>query len=160
MIRIRHLVAVVVLATLGAACDSTADDQKKEAAARTEASDKIAAAAREATDKSKAAQLEADRTIAAAEADMRSQRDDYRKKITDNLVALDAKIAVADTKAKDSVGHAHADLADAMKAIHESRATFFTDFKALDQASVKTWEATKTGLDKEWKSLAALVDKV
>jgi hypothetical protein len=158
MIRSPMLLTVLSLA-LTMACDNASDDKRKASGAQLEADDKIAAARREADDKIKSAQLEADKATAEARASFMKLREDYRHATTTNLVNLDHKVDDLQAKATLLTGKERVERDASLKLIRSSRESFGRDYQALENASVSTWDGTKSRLDKEWTELKALVDK-
>lgn len=150
---------MVLSVALSVACNNAMDDQQKANTAQNEANDKIARAAKEAQQKSIQAQAEADKQIAEAKANFMRLREDYRHATTTNLVGLDHQVADLEAKGKQLTGKAATDFADKLRDIRNRRATFSTDYDAIEAASATTWDDTKARLDKAWAELKTIVDK-
>ncbi|MGD0674145.1 MAG: hypothetical protein ABSC94_01925 [Polyangiaceae bacterium] len=141
------------------ACDNAATDEKKAAAAQTEANDKSGAATKEAEDKITGAQAEADQKMAAAQADFMKLRENFRHTTTTNLVELDQKVADLTASAGQFSGKKRVAFDANLKQIHASRETFESDYRLLQGTSGAAWDEVKARLEKEWTELKALVDK-
>jgi hypothetical protein len=159
MIRSSILATTVLSLTLAAACDNASSDAQKAEVAQTEANDKSAGAMKVADDAVKSAQAEADEKVAAAQADFLKLREDYRHKVTTNLVELDRKTADLTAKLDQLRGKERAELDASLRQIHAGRDAFARDYQSLEGDSARTWDNTKFRLDKEWADLKALVDK-
>jgi hypothetical protein len=151
--------ALALTLTCVVGCDKAADDQNKANAAQAEADKKIAEAKKEAADKSNSAQAEADKKIAAAEGDFGKRREDYRHKLTTDLIDLDKKIDTLEAKSKTATGKAKTDLDANLMTIRARRTTFAQDMKGLDTSTAVTWDDAKSRVEKEWTDLKSLVDK-
>jgi hypothetical protein len=152
-------IAAFVFALNSAACTDAMDEQKKATTAKNEAADKINAANVEADKKVESATTEADRKIAEAQTSFLKLREDYRHKVTVNLVELDAKVDTLGVKLKTAGGKSKVDLDDKLKIIRLRRTEFAAAYTALDGASAATWDAMQMKLDKDWTLLKDLVDK-
>lgn len=161
MIRVTILAPAAMALSLifVAACDKAADDQNKANSAQGEANKKIAEANKEAAEKTNSAQAEADKKIAAATADFSKRREDYRHKMSNDLVDLDKKIATLEANAKTATGKTKTDLDANLAAIRTRRTAFTTEMKGLETATADKFDGMKTSLDKSWSDLKALVDK-
>lgn len=153
--------AMVLTLTVASGCDNkAADEQQKANAAQAEADRKIAEANKEATTKTTSAQVEADKKIAALEGDFGKRREDYRHKVTSDLVDLDKKIDILEAKAKGATGKAKTDLDANLPLIKSRRSAFATSMAGLETTSAVQWDSTKARMDKEWTDLKTLVDKI
>jgi len=153
------VLAAALSLSVVAGCDKGSDEQQKANAAQAEADRKIAEANKEATTKTTSAQVEADKKIAAAESEFGKRREDYRHKITGDLVDLDKKIDTLEAKAKSATGKTKLDLDATLPAIRQHRASFASDLTSVESATSVQWDNTKARVDKNWSDLKALVDK-
>lgn len=160
MLRPLVLPPLLLSLTLVAACSDDAADMRQSATnAQTEANVKIDAAKADANQTIRTAQATADSTIATERANFTALREDYRHKVTLNLVDLDKKIADVDAKALKSTGAAKAQIDARLAAIHADREAFTKDYATLDQETSATWDAARARMDLEWKNLEARVDE-
>jgi hypothetical protein len=150
---------MVLALTLAAGCNRASDEQKKADEARAQADNKVIEANREATDKINAAQSEADKKVAEAQASFLKIREDYRHKVTEDLVSVDKDIADLDAKAKTATGKAKADIESAMPNIHTLRQSVTNEYRSLELASALTWDDAKARVDKAVDDLKKAVDK-
>jgi F0F1-type ATP synthase membrane subunit b/b' len=156
----RSILAFILLSPLlGVGCDKAMDDQVKANNAQAEANNKIDAVTKEADQKIRTAQAEADKTTAAANANFMKLRENFRHQTTNDLVDLDHKVEALEATSRAAVSHAKDELDAHLNEIHTKRAEFGEDYKAIEAASAMTWDDTKARLDKEWKTLKALVDR-
>jgi hypothetical protein len=152
-------IAAFALLLTSAACNDAADDLKKTNTAKIEAADKITAANAEAEKKVESATNEADKKIAEAQTSFLKLREDYRHKVTVNLVELDAKVDALGVKLKAAGGKNQIELDEKLKVIRLRRTEFGAAYNALEGASTATWDAMQIKLDKDWTLLKDLVDK-
>lgn len=159
----RPLLLVAMTMTLSLSttgCESASDLEKDADKAQNEADEKIANMKAETNHDAAKTQAEADKKIAESEAAFSKMREEYRHDTALLLVDLDKKIANLEAKALKSNRQAKADLNASLKLIGASRTLFLDDYKTLDHETGATWDNTKARLDREWKDLSTLVDKV
>ncbi len=161
MTRFSNLAAAAAVATMmiTAGCATAADEQEKANQAQADANGKISQAQADANAKMRTAQADADKKIAEAQASFMKLREDYRHAMTVKLVDLDKKVAELDARALKVTGKTKADLTANLKTIHESRDRLGSSFSGLDTATSNTWDATSTGVEKQWSDLKVLVDQ-
>jgi hypothetical protein len=140
-------------------CDKAADEQRKADEARAEADNKVIDANREATDKINAAQAEADKKVADAQASFLKMREEYRHKVTEDLVGVDKDIANLDAKSKTATGKARAEIEAALPNIRTLRDNVSNEYRSLELASALTWDDAKNRVDKAVDELKKAVDK-
>ena len=134
--------------SLSGACNDAADEQKRANAAKIEATDKI-----------NAANAEADKKDAEAQTSFSRLREDYRHKITVNLVELDAKVETLSVQLKSPAEKNQIKRDETLKLIRVRRSAFGIAYNPLEGASSATWDAMQLKLDMEWSILKDLVDK-
>jgi hypothetical protein len=110
-------------------------------------------------EKARTAQAEADKKIAEVQAGFAKTREEYRHTMQLNLDSIDKRLADLDIKLKATTGPAARDVAERATGLRFQRNAFAEAFKELDVASVSTWDATRTHVDKEWAELDVAVDK-
>jgi hypothetical protein len=159
MVRIATMTTAFLTLALTVGCERASDDEAKAVQSQTEANEKIVAANKQADEKTAAAQAEADMKIAAANASFLKLREDYRHKVTNDLVDLDRKIEELEARSKVASDKTKADIEANLVPIRVKRSAFMTDFDSLGTASATTWDDIRARLDKEWAELKALVDK-
>ncbi len=159
MIRSSILAGMTLSLLLAAGCGRAADDQDKATNAQAEANVKVEAAQAEADTKIKSAQTDAEKKIAEARASFQKRREDFRHTTTNDLIAIDKKIADLEVKATTKAGSARSDLVETLTAIRAGRARIAKDFDALDAADASIWDEAKSSLEQELADLRALVDK-
>lgn len=160
MLRSFVLPPLLLTLSLAVACSDDAAEMRQNASkAQADANVKIDAANATADQTIRTAQADADSKIAAERAKFTALREDYRHKVTLNLVDLDKKIADADAKASKSTGKTKAQIDARLVAVHADRDAFARDFATLDQESSATWDAATARMDLEWKNLVARVDE-
>ncbi len=153
------LMGAFVSMVMAMGCDKAADEQQKANNAQTEADKKIASARHEADDKANTAQAEADKKVAEAQAKFSTLREDFRHKVTTDLVDLDKKIEGLDAKAKTQTGKAKTDLEASLKQVHAQREAFVTSFRGLDTVTATGWDDAKARVAQQWTDLKTMVDK-
>lgn len=144
---------------LALGCNKAIDEQKKADEARVEADDKVIEANREATEKINAAQAEADRKVADAQANFLKLREDFRHKVTEDLVQIDKDIAGLEAKIKTEVGKAKAEIESQLPNIRTLRENVSSEYRSLELASALTWDDAKARVDKAVDDLKKAVDK-
>jgi hypothetical protein len=159
MIRSSILAGMSLSLLLAAGCDKAADDQDKATNAQAEANVKVEAAQAAADTKIKSAQADADKKIAEARASFQKLREDFRHTTTNDLIALDKKIADLEISATTKAGSARSDLEGALTAIRAGRARITIDFEAVDAAEASIWDEAKESLELELADLRGLVDR-
>ncbi len=152
-------VCMALSLAFAAGCDRAADEQRKADEARAEADNKVMDANREATDKINAAQADADKKVAEAQASFLKLREDYRHKVTEDLVSVDKDIADLDAKSKTATGKAKAEIDAAMPNIRTLRENVSTEYRSLELASALTWDEAKGRVDRAVDELKKAVDK-
>lgn len=152
-------VCMALSLALAAGCNKAADEQKKADEARAEADNKVIDANREASDKINAAQSDADKKVAEAQASFLKLREDYRHKVTEDLVAVDKDIVDLQAKAKTATGKAKAEIESALPNINTLRESVTSEYRSLELASALTWDETKARVDKAVDDLKKAVDK-
>ena len=152
-------VCMALSLALAAGCNKAADEQKKADEARAEADNKVIDANREASDKINAAQSDADKKVAEAQASFLKLREDYRHKVTEDLVSVDKDIVGLEAKAKTATGKAKAEIESALPNIHTLREGVTSEYRSLELASALTWDETKARVDKAVDDLKKAVDK-
>jgi regulator of protease activity HflC (stomatin/prohibitin superfamily) len=142
-----------------AGCNKAVDEQHKADEARSDADKKVTDANRDATDKINAAQAEADKKVADAQASFLKLREDYRHKVTEDLVSVDKDIASLEAKEKTAKAKDKATIDAALPNIHSLRETVTSEYRSLELASALTWDDAKTRVDKAVDDLKKAVDK-
>jgi hypothetical protein len=164
MIRFTTASVSMALGVLGmvfaAGCNRAADEQKKADEARAEADKEVTEANREATDKINAAQSDADKKVAEAQANFLKLREDYRHKVSEDLVSVDKSIADLDAKALKAKGKDKTEIDAAMPNIRSLRENVTTEYRSLELASAITWDESKARVDKAIDELKKAIDKV
>jgi hypothetical protein len=151
--------ALAPLAAL--ACDKSGTEaQQKADKAVAEANKESAQAQNESTTRITNAQVEADKKVAEAERSFASTRENYRHDVQTKIDDIDKKIVDLDAKAKTATGKKKAELDANLPTIHARRDAFVRNFQGISADTALTWDATKSRLDKDWKDLHDLVDKV
>ena len=153
-------VCMALSLAFAAGCNKAADEQRKADEARAEADNKVVDANREATDKINAAQADADKKVAEAQASFLKLREDYRHKVTEDLVSVDKDIADLDGKSKTATGKTKAEIDAALPNIRTLRENVATEYRSLELASALTWDDAKGRVDKAVDELKKAVDKV
>jgi len=160
MIRSLTSSAAVVLMVIGAVgCDKAADQQKKADEARAEADTKVGDANREAADKINAARADEDKKVAEAQANFLKLREDFRHKVTNDLVSVDKDIADLEAKAKTATGKTKAKIDAELPTIHSLREDVSSEYRSLEFSSALSWDDAKGRVDKAFDSLKQAVDK-
>jgi hypothetical protein len=144
---------------LGAGCDKAADEQRKADEARVEANDKVSEANREANEKVNAARAEEDKKVAEAQASFLKIREDYRHKVTEDLVGVDKEIAELEAKAKTATGKTKATIESNLPNVRTLRENVANEYRSLELASAITWDDAKGRVDKAVDELKKAVDK-
>lgn len=154
-------VSVCIALSIGfaAGCNKAADEQKKADEARVEADNKVIEANREATEKINAAQADADKKVADAQANFLKLREDYRQKVTSDLIEVDKDIAELEAKAKTATGKAKADIDSNLPSVRSLRENVTSEYRSLELASALTWDEAKNRVDKAVDELKKAVDK-
>jgi hypothetical protein len=145
---------------LAAGCNKAADEQRKADEARAEADNKVIDANREAAEKVNAARADEDKKVADAQASFLKIREDYRHKVTDDLVAIDKDIVDLEAKAKTSTGKAKATLDGNLPNVRTLRENVANEYRSLELASALTWDQSKGRVDKAVDELKKAIDKV
>lgn len=152
-------VCMALSLAFAAGCNKAADEQRKADEARAEADNKVIDANREATDKINAAQADADKKVAEAQASFLKIREDYRHKVTEDLVSVDKDIASLDAKSKTAAGKTKAEIESALPNIRTLRENVANEYRSLELASALTWDDAKGRVDKAVDDLKKAVDK-
>lgn len=152
-------VCMALSLAFAAGCNKAADEQRKADEARAEADNKVIDANREATDKINAAQADADKKVAEAQASFLKLREDYRHKVTEDLVSVDKDIAALDAKSKTATGKTKAEIDAALPNIRTLRENVSNEYRSLELASAITWDDAKGRVDKAVDELKKAVDK-
>ena len=152
-------VCMALSLAFAAGCNKASDEQRKADEARAEADSKVIDANREATDKINAAQADADKKIAEAQASFLKLREDYRHKVTEDLVSVDKDIAGLEAKSKTSTGKTKAEIDTSLPNIRTLRESVSTEYRSLELASALTWDDAKGRVDKAVDELKKAVDK-
>ena len=152
-------VCMALSLALAAGCNKAADEQKKADEARAEADNKVIDANREASDKINAAQSDADKKVAEAQASFLKLREDYRHKVTEDMVSVDKDIVGLEAKSKTATGKAKAEIESALPNIRTLRESVTSEYRSLELASALTWDETKARVDKAVDDLKKAVDK-
>lgn len=160
---IRMMRTVIVGSTLAlaiAACDRAADEQQKANNAQAEANRKIAESQKESQTEITNAQVEANKKIAEAQANFLKMREDYRHKVTTDLVEVDRKLTDLDNKAVKATGKAKSDLTAKLPDLRARREALAKDYQSLESATVNTWDSAKARMDKELSELKDAMDRM
>jgi predicted aminopeptidase len=140
-------------------CNKAADEQRKADEARTDADNKVVDANREATEKINAAQAEADKKVADAQANFVKMREDYRHKVTEDLIKIDKDVAGLDAKVKTATGKAKAEIDSQLPSIRSLREAVSSEYRSLELSSALTWDDAKGRVDKAVDDLKKAIDK-
>ena len=160
MIRSLNIPLAAVLIAIGSlGCNKAADEQKKADEARSEADKKVGEASNDAAEKINAANAEADKKVAEAQANFLKLREDYRHKITEDLVSVDKDIANLEAKAKTATGKTKAQIEAALPNIRSQRETISSEYKSLEFSSAVSWDNAKARVDKAYDDLKKAIDK-
>jgi hypothetical protein len=159
MIRSITVSAMAISLALAAGCDRAADEQRKADEARVEANDKVSEANREANEKVNAARAEEDKKVAEAQASFLKIREDYRHKVTEDLVGVDKEIAELEAKAKTATGKTKATIDSNLPNVRTLRENVSNEYRSLELASAITWDDAKGRVDKAVDELKKAVDK-
>jgi hypothetical protein len=159
MIRSITVSAMAISLALAAGCDKAADEQRKADEARVEANDKVSEANREANEKVNAARAEEDKKVAEAQASFLKIREDYRHKVTEDLVGVDKEIAELEAKAKTATGKTKATIDGNLPNVRTLRENVANEYRSLELASAITWDDAKGRVDKAVDELKKAVDK-
>jgi hypothetical protein len=161
MIRSVNIPLAAVLIAIGSlGCNKAADEQKKADEARSEADKKVGEASNDAAEKINAANADADKKVAEAQASFLKLREDYRHKITEDLVSVDKDIADLEAKAKTATGKTKAEIEAALPNIRSQRETVSSEYKSLEFSSAVSWDNAKARVDKAFDDLKKAIDKV
>jgi len=158
MIRSSMCIGAALSLLVAVGCNSAADDQAKADKAQATATDKLTSATVEANQKVASAQAEADKKIAEAQASFMTLREDYRHTVTTDLVDIDQKVAKLHAKELTMAGQGKVDFDQRLAQIQTSRDAFAADYQSLEGASARTWDDTKSRIDKELTALKSLVN--
>lgn len=150
---------VALSLAFAAGCNKAADEQRKADQARIDADKKVNDANGEATDKINAAHADADKKVADAQASFLKLREDYRHKVTEDLVSIDKDIANLEAKAKTEKGKKKADIEAALPNIHSLRESVTNEYRSLEMSSAITWDDTKARVDKSVDDLKKAISK-
>ena len=159
MIRSITVSAMALSLALAAGCNKAADEQHKADEARVEANDKVSEANREANDKVNAARAEEDKKVAEAQASFLKIREDYRHKVTEDLVGIDKEVAELEAKAKTATGKTKATIESNLPSVRTLRENVSNEYRSLELASAITWDDAKGRVDKAVDELKKAVDK-
>jgi hypothetical protein len=159
MIRSITVSAMAISLALAAGCNKAADEQRKADEARVEADSKVTEANREANDKVNAARAEEDKKVAEAQASFLKIREDYRHKVTEDLVGVDKEIAELEAKAKTATGKTKATIESSLPNVRTLRENVSNEYRSLELASAITWDDAKARVDKAVDELKKAVDK-
>jgi hypothetical protein len=160
MIRSITLSSALVLLAFGSfGCEKAADQQHKADQARAEADTKVGDANREASDKINAARADEDKRVAEAQASFLKLREDYRHKVTEDLVSIDKDIADLEAKAKTAKPKPKAEIEAALPNIRSLRENVSSEYRSLEFSSAVSWDGAKGRVDKAFDDLKKAVDK-
>lgn len=160
MIRSVNIPLAAVLIAIGSlGCNKAADEQKKADEARSEADKKVGEASNDAAEKINAANAEADKKVAEAQASFLKLREDYRHKITEDLVSVDKDIANLEAKAKTATGKTKAEIEAALPNIRTQRESVSSEYRSLEFSSAVSWDNAKARVDKAFDDLKKAIDK-
>lgn len=160
MIRSVSISLGAVLMAVGAlGCNKAADEQKKADEARMEADKKVGEASNDAAEKINAARADADKKVAEAQADFLKMREDYRHKITEDLVSVDKDIADLEAKAKTATGKTKAEIEAALPDIRSKRESVSSEYRSLEFSSAVSWDNAKSRVDKAYDDLKKAIDR-
>jgi hypothetical protein len=138
-------------------CDRASDEQQDAVGAQEEANAEISEANREARDKTVSAQADADKKIAEAQANFMKLREDFRHESATKRLDLDRRIAELEAKAITLTNKDKTELESKLAGIRSQREQYTNDYQTIETASASTWDATKVGLEKQWKDLEQAV---
>jgi hypothetical protein len=153
------LAAVSVTLGLLTGCDKAADAQKQADEARADADKKVGEASADAAQKINAARAEEDKRVAEAQASFLKLREDYRHKVTEDLVAMDKNIADLEAKAKTASAKTKAEIEAALPNIRVLRENVTSEYRSLEFSSAVTWDSSKARVDKAYDELSKAVSK-
>lgn len=160
MIRSVTISLAVVLMGVGAmGCNKAADEQRKADEARAESDDKVVDASREAAEKINAARAEEDKKVAEAQAGFLKLREDYRHKLTEDLISVDKNIVDLEAKSKTATGKAKAEIAAALPGIRSMRENVTAEYRSLEFSSALSWDESKGRVSKSFDDLKNAIDK-
>jgi len=160
MIRSVSISLAAVLIGVGAlGCNKAADEQRKADEARSEADKKVGEASNDAAEKINAARAEADKKVAEAQADFLKLREDYRHKVTEDLVSVDKDIADLEAKAKTATGKTKAEIEAALPGIRSQRESVSSEYRSLEFSSAVSWDDSKARVEKAVDDLKKAIDK-
>ena len=160
MIRSVSISLGAVLIAIGAlGCNKAADEQRKADEARSEADKKVGEASNDAAEKINAARADADKKVAEAQANFLKLREDYRHKITEDLVSVDKDIADLEAKAKTATGKTKAQIEAALPDIRAKRESISSEYRSLEFSSAVSWDNAKARVDKAYDDLKKAIDK-
>jgi hypothetical protein len=151
--------AAVLIGVVALGCNKAADEQKKADEARAEADHKVGEASNEAAEKINAARAEADKKVAEAQANFLKLREDYRHKITEDLVSVDKDIADLEAKTKTAKGKTKAEIEAALPDIRSQRESVSSEYRSLEFSSAVSWDGAKGRVDKTFDDLKKAIDK-
>jgi hypothetical protein len=150
---------VALSLAFAAGCNRAADEQQKADRARADADKKVNDANNDANEKINAAHADADKKVADAQASFLKIREDYRHKVTDDLVSVDKDIAKLEAEAKTEKGKKRADIDAALPNIHSLRESVTNEYRSLEMSSALTWDDAKARVDKAVDDLKKAIDK-
>jgi len=160
MIRSVSISLGAVLIAIGAlGCNKAADEQRKADEARSEADKKVGEASNDAAEKINAARADADKKVAEAQANFLKLREDYRHKVTEDLVSVDKDIANLEAKAKTATGKTKAQIEAALPDIRAQRENLSSEYRSLEFSSAVSWDNAKARVDKAYDDLKKAIDK-
>jgi hypothetical protein len=133
--------ALIGIGALG--CNKAVDEQKKADEARSDADKKVGEASNEAAEKINAARAEADKKVAEAQANFLKMREDYRHKVTQDLVSVDKDIADLDAKTKTATGKTKAQIEAALPGIRSLRENVSSEYRSLEFSSALSWDSAQ-----------------
>ena len=97
--------------------------------------------------------------MADAQASFLKLREDYRHKVTEDLVSVDKDIAGLDAKVKTATGKTKAEIDAALPNIRTLRENVSNEYRSLELASALTWDDAKGRVDKAVDDLKKAIDK-
>lgn len=156
-VSISLVAGLIAIGSLG--CNKAADEQRKADEARGEADKKVGEASNEAAEKINAANADADKKVAEAQANFLKLREDYRHKITEDLVSVDKDIADLEAKGKSATGKTKAQIEAALPDIRSQRESVSSEYRSLEFSSAVSWDNAKARVDAAFDNLKKAVDK-
>jgi hypothetical protein len=163
----KHMIAVLCLGLLAAACDNPKDEAKKkqEAAeqhltqAQIDARRKMDEAQNSAQKDMDKATGEANEKMDRASADFVKMRDDYRGSREKDLADIDKRINDLDAKASSATGAKKTDMMEKTRTLHAQRDAFAAKIRKLDTVTAAGFDDLKTDIDGSYDELKTAVRK-